>query len=88
MYFFYRLQLRRNDDRPRTPRVRHNKGAIWHRLAEIKRVLPHWALVPHIALPRIRSPYVVATAVALIGLYAYLIRMADAFVVNSSFPVR
>lgn len=84
------LQLRRYDDRPRTPRIRrHNVGTIWHHLAEINRFLPHWALVPHVAVPRFRSRFVfvTTTTAALIGLYAYL-RMADALVVNNSVPVR
>jgi hypothetical protein len=82
------LQLRRYDERPRTPRMRrHNVGAVLNHLAEINRWLPHWALVPHVAVPRFRSRFVlVTTTAALIGLYAYL-RMADALVDNS-FPVR
>ncbi|XP_023714729.1 TBC1 domain family member 20 isoform X2 [Cryptotermes secundus] len=82
------LQLRRYDDRPRTPRIhRHNGGTIWHHLAEINRLLPHWALVPHVAIPRFPSRFVFVTTAALIGLYAYL-RMADALVMNNSVPVR
>lgn len=87
-YLLYRLQLRRCDDRPRTPRVRRNNiGAIWHHLAEINRLLPHRALVRHVAVPRFRFQYVLVTTAAVIGLYAYF-RMADAFVINNSFPVR
>lgn len=86
--FFCRLQLRRYDDRPQTPRVyRHKMRALWHHLAEMNRLLPHWAFIPHVAVPRFRSRFVFVTTAALIGLYAYL-RMADALSVNSSFPVR
>lgn len=82
------MQLRRYDDRPQTPRIRrHIVGTIWHHLAEINRLLPHWALVPHVAIPRFRSRFVYVTTAALIGLYAYL-RMADALVMNNSVPVR
>ncbi|XP_021917584.1 TBC1 domain family member 20 isoform X2 [Zootermopsis nevadensis] len=82
------LQLRRYDDRPQTPRVRrHNLRALWHYVAEMDRLLPHWALVRHVAVPRFRSRFVFVTTAALFGLYAYF-RMADALGVNSSLPVR
>ncbi|GFG39939.1 hypothetical protein Cfor_08996 [Coptotermes formosanus] len=85
--FTRELQLRRYDNRPPTARIRrHNIGAFWYHVAEMNRLLPHWGLVPRIAVPRFRSPFVLATTVALIGLYAYL-HMTDAVIVNNSPPV-
>ena len=87
-HFFDRLQLRRYDNRPQTSRIRrHNIGAFWHHVAEMNRLLPHWGLVPRVAIPRFRSRFVLVTTAALIGLYAYF-RMADAVIVNNSPPVR
>lgn len=86
--FTRELQLRRYDNRPQTPRIRHhNMGAFWHHIAEMNRLLPHWGLVPRVAVPRFRSRFVLVTTAALIGLYAYL-RMTDAVIVNNSSPVR
>jgi len=53
----------------------------------MNRLLPHWGLVPRVAIPRFRSRFVLVTTAALIGLYAYF-RVTDAVIVNNSPPVR
>ncbi|PSN37792.1 hypothetical protein C0J52_13362 [Blattella germanica] len=88
LFLFHRLQLRRYDERPRTPRRHRNHlEAIWRHIFEMNRMIPQWALVPHVAVPRFRSRFVLVTTAALVGLYAYL-RMADALDINGTVPVR